>query len=348
VGFRHKPARKRIVDSGRVPLTRLDFDPYLHDPARWGASLSQAGEIVLACLDARRARSVVEVGAFAGDLTRVLVDWAEASGASVAAIDPAPRDSLTALARDRTGLELIEETSLEALARIELPDVVVIDGDHNYWTVSEELRLIADRSTGSGLPLLLLHDVCWPHARRDDYFDATQIPEDYRHPVTGDAGGIFPGEKGIRPGGGLPYPRSAAREGGPRNGVLTAVEDFVEARDGLRLAVLPVFFGVGAVWDQDLPWAEDIARLLDPLDRNPVLERLEANRVHHIAESHSRLAELWRLRERQRRQEAILRRLLESSAFAVADRLSRLRGRAGIATNQAVVSKDEIRRALAD
>jgi Methyltransferase domain len=331
-----------------VPLTRLDFDPFLHDPARWGASLSQAAEIVIACLDAARARSVVEVGGFAGDLTRLLVEWATATGASVATIDPAPRDSLVGLARDSAGLELIEETSLEALARIELPNAVVIDGDHNYWTVSEELRLIGERSEESGLPLLIFHDVCWPHGRRDDYFDVTRIPEDHRHPVAGDGGGIVPGEEGLRPGGGLPYPRSAAREGGPRNGVLTAVEDFVAGRDGLRLVVVPVFFGVGAVWDQRAPWSGNVARLLDPLDRNPVLERLEANRVHHIAEGHTRLAELWRLQDRQRRQEAVLRRLLESSAFGVAERLSRARVRARIATGQSVVSKDEVRRALAD
>jgi hypothetical protein len=112
--------------------------------------------------------------------------------------------------------------------------------------------------------------------------------------------------------------------------------------------VVPVFFGVGAVWDQRAPWSGNLARLLDPLDRNPVLERLEANRVHHIAEGHTRLAELWRLQDRQRRQEAVLRRLLESSAFGVAERLSRARVRARIATGQSVVSKDEVRRALAD
>ena len=61
-----------------------------------------------------------------------------------------------------------------------------------------------------------------------------------------------------------------------------------------------------------------------------------------------RLVESWRARERQARQEAVLRRLLESSAFAVAERLSQLRVRAGIATEQTVVSKDEVRRALED
>jgi hypothetical protein len=44
----------------------------------------------------------------------------------------------------------------------------------------------------------------------------------------------------------------------------------------------------------------------------------------------------------------VLRRLLESSAFTVAERLSQLRMRAGVAPGQSVVSRDEIRRALGD
>jgi hypothetical protein len=38
--------------------------------------------------------------------------------------------------------------------------------------------------------------------------------------------------------------------------------------------------------------------------------------------------------------------MLESSAFAVAERLSRLRVKAGVAPAQSVISKDEIRRVL--
>ena len=51
---------------------------------------------------------------------------------------------------------------------------------------------------------------------------------------------------------------------------------------------------------------------------------------------------------RRARQEAVLRRLLESSAIGVAERLSRLRVRAGIAPGSSVVSRDEIRAALED
>jgi hypothetical protein len=51
-------------------------------------------------------------------------------------------------------------------------------------------------------------------------------------------------------------------------------------------------------------------------------------------------------RQKAARQEAVLRRLLESSAFGVAEKLSRLRKRAGIGPAHPVLSKDEIRRAL--
>jgi hypothetical protein len=325
----------------------MDFDPYLNDPDRWGTSLAQVAEIMLPCLDAVRPSAVVEVGAFAGDLTRVLVAWAARSGARVAAIDPSPQPALVRLAEENDELELIRRRSLDALRHIPLPRALVIDGDHNYHTVREELRLIAERADGAELPLLLFHDVCWPHARRDDYFAPDEIPAESRHPLAGEGGGLFPGDPGLRPGG-LPYARSAAREGGPRNGVLTAVEDFAATSDGLRLAVVPVFFGLGALWHRNAPWAAEVARILEPWDRNPVLERLEANRVLHLAREQCRMHELWTARERLARQETVLRRLLESSAFGVAERMSRLRARAGIAPEQSVVSKDEIRRVLAD
>ncbi len=303
-------------------------------------------ELMRACFDAVGARSIAEVGAYAGDLTRILLGWASVADASVLAIDPAPQPSLVALSEEHPRLDLVRDTSLKALASIALPDVLIIDGDHNYYTVLEELRLIAERTAEAPFPLLLFHDVCWPHSRRDDYFEPAQIPAECRHAIVGESAGIFPGDPGVRPDG-LPYPRSAAREGGPRNGVLTAIEDFVtELGRDLRVAVVPVFFGFGAVWDPGAEWAQSIGAVLETYDRNPLLERLEANRIEHLAEEHALRVALWRMQERQARQEAVLRRLLESRAFTVAERLSRLRARAGVATWQSIVSRKEVRRAL--
>jgi hypothetical protein len=324
----------------------LDIDPYANDPGRWGASLITLAEIIVPCLDAAGARSVVEVGAYAGDLTGLLLEWAATSGARVWAIDPAPREPLVALERRHAELELVRETSHEALRHVPLPDAAIIDGDHNYYTVSEEVRLIAERASGADLPLLIFHDVGWPHARRDDYYDPDLIPAEHRQPID-EGTGLYPGVSEVRAGG-LPYRFKARKEGGPRNGVLTAVEDFVAARDGLQLAIVPAFFGLGVVWHQEAPWAEDVGAILERWDRDPLLERLEANRVLHLASSHFQMVEAARARERAARQEAVLRRLLDSSAFSVAERLSRVRHRAGIAKGQSVVSKDDIRRALAE
>jgi hypothetical protein len=317
----------------------LDIDPYANEPARWGASLVNDAEILVACLQAARATSVVEIGAYAGDLTGVLVQWARATGGTVRAVDPSPQKELVALAHAREDLELVRATSHEALREMEPTDAVIVDGDHNWYTVTEELRLVAERAGDGPLPLLLFHDVCWPHAHRDDYFDPALVPDAVRQPTV-EGAKLFPGDPGVHAGG-LPYRWPAAREGGARNGVLAAVEDFVAAHEGLRFAVVPAFFGLGVVWDPAAPWADDLAEVLEPFDRHPVLERLEANRVLHLAASQH-------AHQRAARQEVVLRRLLDSKAFAVAEWISRLRHRLGIATEASVVSKDDIREALRD
>jgi hypothetical protein len=317
------------------------IDPYANDSGHLGVSLVNLAEVMIPCLDAVGARSVVEVGAYAGDLTALLLEWAAASGARVLAIDPEPQKELLALGRERDDLELVRETSLEALRRIQLPDAVVIDGDHNYYTVSEELRLIAERASAATLPLLLFHDVSWPHGRRDDYFDPELIPEEDRRPTAHNAS-IFPGEPGVRDGG-VPYHWPAANEGGPRNGVLTAIEDFVSAHDNLRLAVVPAFFGFGAVWPNDAPWSDAVAETLAPWDGNPLVERLEANRVYHLATAHGRKVQAAIQQEEEARKDEVLGRLLESRSFALAERISRLRRR-GVPA----ISREEVRRTLSD
>lgn len=310
------------------------------DPGQWGHSLVNNAEILTRILDAAQPASVVEVGAYAGDTTRFLLGWAVSSGARVLAIDPSPQESLVRLADDHPELTLVRETSLQALTHLDPAEAVVLDGDHNYYTVSEELRLIDERAAGATLPLLIFHDVKWPHARRDHYFAPEQIPGEHRHPSVN--GGIFPSDPGIRDDG-LPYTNVAEHEGGPRNGVLTAVEDFVTAHDDLELAIIPTFFGVGVVWSRRAPWAGGLASVIAPFDRNPVLERLEDNRVLHLASMHSQAVHSMVQGQQIARKDAVLRRLLDSKAFALAERISGWRQ-----GGTPAFSREEIRRALAD
>ncbi len=290
----------------------IEFNP--RDP--WFTSLTNNAEFLFGSLEAAGVRSVTEVGAYEGDLTRVLLDWAAPHGGRVVAIDPAPQPPLAALAEQRPDLELVRATSHDAFAEIELTDAIILDGDHNYFTVAGELRRIA-RAAGDGqLPLILLHDVGWPHARRDSYAAVDRIPPDARSEPVASGGGLFPGDPGIRPGG-LPMPCSAAREGGPGNGVLTAVEDFMAERDGLRLAAIPSFFGFGVLWQLDAPYADALAELLDPWDRNPLLQRLEDSRVLFLASAHG-------AQQRDERKSHLLQRLLMSRSFRISQVLSRV------------------------
>ncbi len=266
------------------------------DPDRVGHSLANMLELLVALLEAAGARSVVEVGSYAGDLTAELLAWAQASGARVTAIDPEPQPALAELAEPDDALTLLRQTSHEALAEIPAPDAVIVDGDHNYYTVSEELRLIAERAEGRFLPLIVLHDVLWPHGRRDAYAARDRVPAEHRNPVA-ESARLFPGEEGIADGG-LPYPAVAEREGGPRNGVMTAIDDFLEDRDDVSLAIVPAFFGVAVLWPTAAPWADEVARILEPLDRNPILARLEANRVFHIAREHDHIGQVLDLQQR--------------------------------------------------
>ncbi len=133
-------ATVQALRSGELPWTLHPSCDFASDPGQWGASLINNAEVMIACLEIAGAKSVVEVGAYAGDLTRFLLDWALGHEAQVWAIDPSPQPELEQLDAEREDLRLFRATSLEALAEMERADAYVIDGDHNYYTVSEEIR----------------------------------------------------------------------------------------------------------------------------------------------------------------------------------------------------------------
>jgi hypothetical protein len=298
---------------------------YYHrtNPDEAGYSLGNFFEIWAACFDTAGVRSVIEVGAERGRLTQELLRWAEPSGAQVTAIEPAPISDLLELVQEHPDLEVVEETSLEALEHLPIADAVVLDGDHNYYTLSNELRLIAERAPEGRMPLLVFHDVCWPLARRDQYAAPDRIPAEHRH-AYGEDIKLIPGNRGTAERG-LPCEWGALEEGGPRNGVMTAIDDFMADRDGLRLAVVPIFFGCGLLWPEDAPWSDEVAEITGPWDRNPILERVEKARVTQLVQRHSREQEIDERFDHSRRLEEAVRRILASRAFGALESLSRLR-----------------------
>lgn len=85
------------------------MDPQKVNPTQAGYSLANVAELLLPCLDLAGVRTVLEVGAFKGELTLELLDWAAVSGAKITAIDPLPPEDLLGLAEERSELELLQD-----------------------------------------------------------------------------------------------------------------------------------------------------------------------------------------------------------------------------------------------
>jgi hypothetical protein len=197
------------------------------------------GSVVRPLLEILRPATIVEIGAAGGKHTRLLAAYCRESGAVVHVIDPAPQFDVQALTREG-GVVVHTGLSLSVLPRLPAVDLVLLDGDHNWYTVFHELRLLQQTASEAGrpTPVMLLHDVGWPCGRRDFYYNPETIPNQFRHPWA---------RLGIPEGQTAPSPKdgrnarlsSATTEGGPRNGVLTAIEDFLsEAGEPISTAVL--------------------------------------------------------------------------------------------------------------
>lgn len=240
-------------------------------------SLNEFREIIRRCLEIVRPERLLEVGGEAGHFTRTLVEWSDELQFQVLVVEPYPSPALRDLAA-RGNLGLIEGKSPEALSPAGACDVYLLDGDHNFATLAGELQALVD-VCGDRPFLALLHDVGWPNARRDMYYG----PNDGFSTTAGVCmtAGAVPGNSGVTPWGfrGEGDFAIAREEGGLRNGVLSAVEAFLESTDGYRFLRIPCLFGLGVLFPVEAPWAGAIEAELAPYDENPLLARMEENRL---------------------------------------------------------------------
>jgi cephalosporin hydroxylase len=241
--------------------------------------------VIAPAIRASGARRIVEIGALRGENTALMLDDLPAD-AELHVIDPVPAfDPEEHRARFGGRYVFHEALSLDVLGSIGAFDAALIDGDHNWYTVYNELRALREtaRKAGAPLPLCFLHDVGWPYGRRDLYYAPATIPKEFRQPHA--QRGMHPGRPGLGRGGMNAAMHNAKEEGGPRNGVMTAVDDFVaEDPDGLRMLVLPAYFGLAILADRRmLAERPELGAFLDhlesPAGKDEVAELAESVRI---------------------------------------------------------------------
>lgn len=173
-------------------------------------------------------KTIVEIGSLTGLTTVKLLDYCQSVGAKCISIDPAPQFNSEAFgAFYGEHFEMMELLSLDALPLIDSCDMLLIDGDHNWYTVYHELKQAERIAKLQGkFPFTIFHDTQWPYGRRDMYYMPDTIPPEYRKPYA--KLGMEPGRTDLLPvGGANMLLDNALFEKGERNGVLTAIEDFL-------------------------------------------------------------------------------------------------------------------------
>jgi predicted O-methyltransferase YrrM len=197
-------------------------------------------------------RNIVEIGVAWGTHTFLLSKLVQKMNGYLVSIDPKPALNIIKRLRIKFNRRIlfIQSASLKALSYFvkngKKFDCFIIDGDHNYYTVYHELKLISEGLlTLNGV--IFFHDTEWPYARRDLYYNPPSVPKEFRHPFR--KWGIVKGQSELTPHGGFNSEfYNAIHEGGERNGVLTAIEDFVHDNPSWTFELLTQEnFGLGVV-----------------------------------------------------------------------------------------------------
>lgn len=261
--------------------------------------------IIKPCFEIIDAKVIVEIGAQNGYQTKKLIEYAKDCGGLVMSIDPFPLFDYKALEKEyASNFKLYEDLSIPALPNLQSYDAILIDGDHNWYTVYTELNLV--KKAGEKFPLVLLHDVSWPYARRDLYYNPDNIPKEHRLPYA--RKGLVYGQKELAEKGGInAHLFNAIDEGTPHNGVLTAVDDFIAENPNLSFYMLDCISGLGIICEKNvfdtiishiespdtlkkLIHATEEQRLKEFIGRSTVLNNYENLKEHYSksGESHKR------------------------------------------------------------
>lgn len=174
-------------------------------------------------------RKICEIGASYGSATDMICGE---TGVSVEIIDPCLDADLSHKYKSEPRIKVYRGLSLDVLPRMtEKFDCFLIDGDHNWYTVYHELQTIQQRGLLADGGTIFFHDIGWPYGRRDMYYQPQSIPQTFLRPYA--RAGIVYGQSGLSSSEGANAEFcNAEQEGGPRNGVLTAIEDFMIEKHG--------------------------------------------------------------------------------------------------------------------
>ena len=152
----------------------------------------------------------------------------------------------------KSGLELtfintgdddaIDGNPLDVLQDLKDYDTIFIDGDANWYTVFNELNIV--KKSNNEFPLVFICNNIFPNKRRDSYADPESIPSEFRQEYAKELPICYDGEiVNI-----IDEYYHACDENTPKNGVLTAIEDFLSENSHISIMKINFIDGITVLY----------------------------------------------------------------------------------------------------
>lgn len=241
-------------------------------------------------IKALKPSSIVEIGADQSENSLNILKLSETLNFKIKIVDTQPITSEELAAHNN--VEFFQARSIDFLNKSSASEIYFVDGDHNYQTLNTELNLIAtlNKETPN---VMFLHDTCWPHAYRDMYYDVSTLDTPPLNEISETGGPILWQEeldpKGHHHNGGFPFSK---KEGGAKNGLQPAVNDFLNENKEYSSLFIPAFYGLTILW-KDNALNEETKSCISNLQKSlelfsPLLSTLEWNRLIFV-----HIQEMW-------------------------------------------------------
>lgn len=159
-----------------------------------------------------------------------------------------------------TSKNVIKGNELNILKNFKDFDAIFINGDSNWYTVYNELNII--KKNNVEFPLVLICNNLFPNMRRDSYIDPKIIPSEFLNEYNDELD-----IDGINIKDGLYH---AVDDNSPKNGVFTAIEDFLSENYNVDMLDLKLTCGVTILYSNNGVNQIRIGLIKDIISNNPI------------------------------------------------------------------------------
>ena len=171
-------------------------------------------DIIPIILERFKVKTIISTGIIDEETFKFILDFCDANNSSNFASD--------------------SKNTLNELSQFENYEAIFLNDDPNWYTVYNELNMIKQQN--KEFPLVFICNNVFPHKKRDSYHDPDKIPKEFRNEYSRE---FKYGDMTFRD-----DLFHASQENTPKNGVLTAIDDFLNENSSISIMEIKFLNGI--------------------------------------------------------------------------------------------------------